>query len=158
MPQFTILKTKLETDFSRFANTEKIAADNIAGAFEAYCKTIINVASGTFISMAGVEILKVKLENIFRSQSQVKTQIGSDVATAIDECYKTLLTTHQTQPPTPILGTLLTEMQTIFSKQPNSGTEFGSSLAQAIHKSVSQSIISGVFPSAPPAPFAGPPS
>ena len=62
MPQFTILKTKLETDFSRFANTEKIAADNIAGAFEAYCKTIVNVAGGTFISMAGVEILKVEIE------------------------------------------------------------------------------------------------
>ena len=157
MPDFSILKSQLEGSFSKFANTEKIAADNIANAFDTYCKSIVNAGGGTFVSMPGTEILKVKLERIFKQQSLVKTQVGSEVATAIDECFLTLLTTHQTQPPTPIVGTLVTECQVLFSKTPNSGTTFGREFAEAIDKSVRTSTIVGMLPTSPPAPFSGPP-
>lgn len=157
MPQLSIMQSKLQTDFSSFANNERMAAENMATAFDSYCKSIINVAGGGFSAMPGIDILKIELEKIFKSQPQIKSQLASDVATAFDNCFKTLLTTFQTAPPTPILSVLLPKLQILFNKFSNSGADFGREFAEAIDMAVKTSIIQGIYPSSPPSPFAGPP-
>ena len=157
MPQLSIMQSKLQTDFSSFANNERMAAENMATAFDSYCKSIINVAGGGFSAMPGIDILKIELEKIFKSQPQIKSQLASDIATAFDNCFKTLLTTFQTAPPTPILSVLLPKLQILFNKFSNSGTDFGREFAEAIDKSVRTSTIVGMLPTSPPAPFSGPP-
>lgn len=134
---------------------------NTAKAYMNYCSTIMNMGSGSFTAMPGASALGTDLGDIFSDNSGFASPVTTamKIGLAFDNCLSTLLTIFQNSIVTQAgLGTLLSDLNDLFSSPKPSSTIFATKFATVLNNFTSAAVIIGVVPGTPPFPFSGPPS